>query len=149
MYPLIDQDNPVVLSRSRAWRAAEIPSANGYGNAHSVAALASVLACGGVAETPLLTAPTIEETFREQCRGTDFILSLPVRWALGFLLVSKEMPIGPNPRALCMGGGGGSAVVIDRDARMSLSYVMNNCIGTALAGDDRAPSLSRAMYAAL
>lgn len=149
MYPLIDQDNPVAVSRSRAWRAAEIPSGNGYGNAHSVARMASVLACAEVDGTRLLTLPTIEKAFQEQCHGTDLILMLPIRWALGFALVSKEMPFGPNPRTLFMGGGGGSAVVIDYDARLSLAYVMNNCIRSAIEGDDRAPSLGRALYAVL
>lgn len=149
MYPLIDQTNPIAVSQSRAWRAAEIPSANGYGNARSVARMASVLACGEIDGTCLLTPRTIEKAFQEQCYGVDFTLMVPARWALGFFLVSKEMPFGPNPRTLFMGGGGGSAVVIDADARMSQAYVMNNCIGTALEGDDRAAALSRAVYAAL
>ncbi len=149
MYPLIDQTNPVAVSRSRAWRAAEIPSGNGYGNAHSIARTASVLACGEVDGTRLLTLPTIEKAFQEQCHGTDLILMLPIRWALGFALVSKEMPFGPNPRTLFGGGGGGSAVVIDHDARLSLAYVMNNCIASAIEGDDRALSLGRALYAVL
>ena len=48
-----------------------------------------------------------------------------------------------------MGGGGGSAVVIDNDVRLSQAYVMNNCIGSVVEGDDRALSLVRALYAAL
>jgi CubicO group peptidase (beta-lactamase class C family) len=146
MHPLT---NPIEVSKSRAWRAAEIPSANGYGNARSVARMTSVLACGEVDGTRLLSLPTIETAFQEQCHGIDLILMLPVRWALGFMLVSKEMPFGPNPRTLFMGGGGGSAVVIDHDARLSLAYVMNNCIGTAMDGDDRAAALGRAVYAVL
>ena len=149
MYPLIGQNNPVTVSRSRAWRAAEIPSGNGYGNAHSVARMASVLACGEVDGTRLLTPPTIEKAFQEQCHGTDLVLMVPIRWALGFVLASKEMPFGPNPRTLYGAGGGGSVVVIDRDARLSLAYVMNNCIASALEGDDRALSLVRALYAVL
>ena len=149
MFPLIDQDNPVAVSRSRAWRAAEIPSGNGYGNARSIARLASVLACGEVDGTWLLTSPTIERAFQEQCHGTDVILGLPIRWALGFALASKGMPFGSNPRTLFMGGGGGSAVVVDHDARLSLAYVMNNCIGSAIEGDDRAMALGRALYAVL
>ena len=149
MYPLIDQNNPVVVSRSRAWRAAEIPSANGYANAHSVARMASVLACGEVDGIRLLTLPTIEKAFQEQCHGTDLILQVPIRWALGFVLVSKEMPFAPNSRALFMLGGGGSAVVVDPDARLSLAYVMNNCIGSAYEGDERAISLVRALYSVL
>src|SRR5512143_852613 len=116
MYPLIDKTNPVAVSRSRAWRAAESPSANGYGNAHSIARMASVLACGDVDGTRLLSLPTLETAFQEQCHGIDLILMMPIRWALGFALVSQEMPFSPNPRTLFWGGGGGSAVVIDRDA---------------------------------
>ena len=149
MYPLIDQNNPIIVSRSRAWRDAEIPSANGYGNAHSVARMASVLVSGEVDGVRLLSMPTIDKAFQEQCYGIDFILKLPIRWALGFALASKELSIGPNPQTLFMGGGGGSAIVIDRDARLSMAYVMNNCLGSALEGDDRALSLVRAMYAAL
>jgi CubicO group peptidase (beta-lactamase class C family) len=149
MYPLLDQANPVVVSRSQAWRAAEIPSGNGYGNARSVARMASVLVSGEVDGTQLLSSPTIEKAFQEQSHGTDLILGLPLHWALGFMLTSQETPFGPNPRTLFMGGGGGSAVIVDRDARLSMAYVMNNCIGTAFVGDDRAPSLVRAVYAAL
>jgi CubicO group peptidase (beta-lactamase class C family) len=149
MYPLIDESNPIIVSRSRAWRDAEIPSANGYGNAHSVARMASVLVSGEVDGVRLLSMPTVGKAFQEQCYGTDLILKLPIRWALGFALASKELSIGPNPQTLFMGGGGGSAVVIDKDARLSMAYVMNNCLGSALEGDDRALSLVRAMYAAL
>ncbi len=149
MYPLIGETNPIVVSRTRAWRAAEIPSGNGYGNAHSIARMASMMACGEVDGMQLLTLPTIEIAFQEQCYGIDYILKLPIRWALGFVLVSKEMPFGPNPHTLFGGGGGGSAVIIDRDARLSLAYVMNNCLGSAVEGDDRALALGRAMYAAL
>jgi CubicO group peptidase (beta-lactamase class C family) len=149
MYPLIDQNNPITVSRTRAWRAAEIPSGNGYGNACSVARMASVLACGEVDGTQFLTPPTIEKAFQEQCYGTDLILMLPMRWALGLALISKEMPFGRNPRTLFGGGGGGSAVIIDRDSRLSLAYVMNNCLGSTLEGDDRAASLGRALYAVL
>lgn len=146
MFPLT---NPIQVSNSRAWRAAEIPSANGYGNAHSIARMASVLASDQVDSIRLLTSPTIKKAFQEQCHGTDLVLMLPVRWALGFFLVSKEMPFGPNPRTLFIGGGGGSAVLIDRDAGLSLAYVMNNCLGAVTEGDDRAAALGRALYAVL
>jgi CubicO group peptidase (beta-lactamase class C family) len=149
MYPLVDQNNPIVVSRSRDWQAAEIPSANGYGNARSIARMASALACGEVDGTRLFSYPTIEKAFQEQCHGIDFVLKIPVRWALGFALVGEEMPFGSHPETLFMSGGGGSAVMIDHNARLSLAYVMNNCLGTAVEGDDRALSLFRALYAVL
>jgi CubicO group peptidase (beta-lactamase class C family) len=149
MYPLVDRDNPVVFSRSRAWRAAEIPSANGYGNAHSFARMASVLVSGEVDGIRLLGEDTLERAFQEQSYGVDLILGLPLRWALGFILTSKEMSFGPNPRTLFMGGGGGSAVMVDRDARLSMAYVMNNCLASVVEGDGRATALGRTLYAAL
>ena len=149
MYPMVDQNNPVVFSRSRAWRAAEIPSGNGFGNAQAVARMASALVSGEVDGIRLIGEDTIEKAFQEQSYGVDMILGLPLRWGLGFILASKEMPFGPNPRTLFMGGGGGSAMIVDRDARLSMAYVMNNVIASALEGDDRAAALGRAVYAAL
>jgi CubicO group peptidase (beta-lactamase class C family) len=35
------------MANTRAWRAAEIPAANGHGNARSVARVLAALACGG------------------------------------------------------------------------------------------------------
>lgn len=151
MFPLTNPD-PVQISNSAAWRAAEIPSANGFGNARSIARMVSVLACDEcdkVDGVQLLSLPTIEKAFEEQCHGVDFILMLPIKWALGFALASEGMPFGPNPRTLIMGGGGGSHVVIDRDARLSHAYVMNNCLGSALEGDNRGISVARALYAVL
>ena len=146
MYPLMD---PVRVSNTRAWRAAEIPASSGYGNARSLARIASVLARGEVDGTRLLGTPTIEEAFREQSYGPDLVLMIPIRWALGMALTSEETPFGPNPRTLFGGGGGGSHVVVDRDAGLSHAYVMNNCIGSVLDGDDRGMALGRALYAAL
>ncbi len=59
------------------------------------------------------------------------------------------MPFAPNGRTLFFGGGGGSHVVIDPDARVSHAYVMNNCIGTYFDGDRRGATLATALYAAL
>ncbi len=149
MYPLIDQNNPIVVSRSDAWRAAVIPSGNGYANAHALARIASVLACDEIDGKRWFSSDTIDTAFQEQCHGIDLILGQPFRWALGFAMASQGIPIETNPRTLFMGGGGGSAVAIDHDAQLSLAYVMNNCLGSALEGDDRALSLIRSLYAVL
>lgn len=113
-------------TNSRAWRAAEIPASNGHGNARSVARVMAVLACGGeLEEVRLLTLSTIEKAIEEQYYGTDVVLGLPIRWGLGFALTSNEMPMGPNPRTFGWGGWGGSLALVDLDARLSFSYVMN------------------------
>lgn len=137
------------LSRTRAWRGAEIPAANGQGNARSVARIISALACGGeVDNVRLLSLETIEKSIEEQSYGPDLVLILPIRFGLGWGLTSKEMPIGPNPRTFYWGGWGGSLAVVDLDAKLSFSYVMNK-MNSNLTGDIRTVRLVRALYKAL
>jgi CubicO group peptidase (beta-lactamase class C family) len=137
------------IANEPAWRTAEIPAANGHGNARSVARVAAGMACGGELDgVHLLSAATLEKTIEEQCYGKDLVLGLPIRWGLGFGLTSKELPIGPNPRAFFWGGWGGSLVVIDLDARLSFSYVMNR-MSSSTMGDTRAFRPAAALYGAL
>jgi len=141
--------NPVVsveVANSRPWRRAEIPAANGHGNARSVARVAAALACGGELDgVRLLGMETIEKAIEEQCYGKDLVLAQPIRFGLGFGLKSEEMPIGPNPRTFFWGGRGGSAVVMDLDARLSFAYVMNKMtVGTL--GDNRVVGPAMALY---
>jgi len=136
-------------SKTRAWRGAEIPAANGHGNARSVARIISALACGGeVDNVRLLSLETIEKSIEEQSYGPDLVLILPIRFGLGWGLTSKEMPIGPNPRTFYWGGWGGSLAVVDLDAKLSFSYVMNK-MNSNLTGDIRTVRLVRALYKAL
>jgi CubicO group peptidase (beta-lactamase class C family) len=117
----------VLDTRKRAVRAAESPAVNGHGNARSVARVTAAVACGGELDgVRLFGLPTIEKALEEQYYGTPKSFPLPaVRFGLGFGLTSKEMPIGPNSRVLWWAGYGGSIVVMDLDAKLSYSYVMN------------------------
>jgi len=136
-------------TRDRAWRAAEIPAINGHGNARSVARVAAALACSGELDgVRLLTLPTIEKAIEEQCYGPDLVLTVPIRWGLGYALNSKEFPISRNPRTFFWGGWGGSVIVVDLDAKLSWAYVMNK-MNLAMMGDIRGPLLGAALYAAL
>ncbi len=140
---------PATITRERAWRAAEIPAANGHGNARSVARIAALLACGGELDgVRLLSMATIEKAIEEQISGTDLVLQVPMRFGLGFGLNSEETPVGPNPRTFFWGGWGGSLIVIDLDARVSFSYVMN-LMTTGTMGDKRSIRPARALYEAL
>jgi CubicO group peptidase (beta-lactamase class C family) len=144
--------NPLLtgsIANERAWRAAEIPAANGQGNARSVARVAAPLACGGELNGVRLLGPaTLAKIVEEQCYGRDLVLGVPIRWGLGFGLTSREIPVGPNPRAFFWGGWGGSLVVIDPDARLSFSYVMNR-MGSGTMGDVRAFRPAAALYGSL
>jgi CubicO group peptidase (beta-lactamase class C family) len=127
------------------WRRAEIPAANGHGNARSVARIGGAVANGN---SPLLSEATLAKAIEEQHYGTDLVLGLPIRWGLGFGLTSKDLPIGPNPRTFFWGGWGGSLVVIDPDAQLGVAYVMNKMSQNTL-GDTRAFGPLAALYASL
>jgi len=142
--------NPPVTdyNKGKAWRAAEIPAANGHGNARSMARVGAAMACGGELDgVRLMGLPTIEKAIEEQCYDTDLVTNMPVRYGLGFGLVSKDVPIGPNPRTFYWGGAGGSLMVVDLDARLSWSYVMNKMV--MVPGDMRAGQMANALYASL
>jgi CubicO group peptidase (beta-lactamase class C family) len=136
-------------ANTRAWRAAEIPAANGTGNARAVARIVGALADGGRGgDTRLLSEDTLAQVVEEQSYGTDLVLGLPIRFGLGFGLTSKELPIGPNPRTFFWGGWGGSLVVVDPDAGLGFSYVMNK-MGSGTMGDTRGFAIALALYASL
>jgi CubicO group peptidase (beta-lactamase class C family) len=135
-------------SWEEAWRRAEIPAANGTGNARSVATVQSVLACGGeVNGKRFLSEATCDLVFREQCNGTDLVLGVPLRHGIGYGLPGDLIPL-PNPRTCFWGGWGGSLVVVDLDARMTVAFVMNR-MGEGTVGDDRAASILLAAYGGL
>ena len=136
-------------ANTRAWRAAEIPAANGQGNARSVARVAGALACGGTLDGVTLMGPaTLEKAIEEQCYSKDLVLGLPIRWGLGFGLTSKDLPVGPNPRSFFWGGWGGSLVIMDLDARFAFAYVMNK-MSAATMGDPRGLTLAVAAFQGL
>lgn len=139
---------PSVANRSD-WRRAEIPAANGHGNARSVARVMGALACGGsLGGVKLLGSAALDASITEQCYRQDLVLPLPFRWGLGFMLTSRELPLGPNKRIFGHGGWGGSLGFADQDARLSWAYIMNK-MSPGTTGDIRGFAMLRPMYAAL
>ena len=141
------------LVNTRAWRAAEIPAANGHTSARGVARVYAALARGGELDGVRLLAPaTIERAIEEQSRGRDAVLTLPTRFATGFML---GMPggifdCGPGRRTFGHPGRGGSIGFADPDARVGFGYVTNQYVtGTANHPNRRVLSLVDAVYAAL
>lgn len=143
--PILDGTEP----RSAGWRRAEIPAANGHGNARSVALIQSAVANGGqVGGVKILSESGCRRIFEEQARGTDLVLNAPVRLGIGYGLTAEETPVSPNPIACYWGGWGGSVIVVDLDARMTFAYMMNR-MESGLVGDTRGFSLGMAVYQAL
>ena len=140
--PGVDATRP----RDRAWRAAEIPAANGQGNARSIVRAQTAMANGGQAfgKTILSEAGT-KRIFEQQTDGTDLVLGVPLTFGLGYGLNGAATPISPNKNTCFWGGYGGSSVIVDQDARLCFSYVMNK-METGLLGDPRGFGLAAAMY---
>ncbi|MGH0031040.1 MAG: serine hydrolase domain-containing protein [Myxococcota bacterium] len=144
--------NPVTAASAtwrRDWRAAEIPAANGHGNARSVARFYALLAGDGeLGGRRLLSPASIDQAATVQCAGVDAVLQVPVQWGLGLIVNGRPGLYGPNPATVGHSGYGGSFGFADRDARLAVGYVMNR-MGANLAGDPRSLSLTRAVYASL
>jgi CubicO group peptidase (beta-lactamase class C family) len=145
-------NNPAIdprETRTRAWRAAEIPAANGHGNARSVAAVQTLLANGGVAGNGkrIFSEAGVRRALEKQISGLDLILNLPVVYGLGYGLPGGMMPF-PTANAAFWGGYGGSLVVADLDNRLCMAYVMNRMAPTT-TGDLRAGMICGATWQAL
>ena len=140
----------VQWTRGEGWRRAEIPAANGHGNARAMAQIHAALACGGsVGGRRLLSRDTCESVLEEQTNGVDLVIGVPVRFGLGYALINETFPFSPNSRACFWGGWGGSLVLADLDARVSIAFAMNQMRADAIVGDRRTYALCKAVYKAL
>jgi CubicO group peptidase (beta-lactamase class C family) len=138
-------------ANTRAWRAAEIPAANGHGTARALATVYGALARGGASAggVRLLEPESIERARTEQAFGPDAVLGgLPMRFGLGFMLRQDFMPIAPSPNAFGHPGAGGSIGMADPDAKVGFGYVMNR-MKLGLVGGPGAFAALGAFYACL
>jgi CubicO group peptidase (beta-lactamase class C family) len=139
----------VGATRTRAWRAAEIPAANGHGNARSIVRAQTPMANGGAAfGKTILSEAGAHRIFDRQTSGEDLVLDVPLVFGMGYGLSTADMPLGPNKHIAYWGGYGGSTVVVDQDARLCVSYVMNR-MESGLLGDRRGFRLLQAAYASI
>jgi CubicO group peptidase (beta-lactamase class C family) len=144
--------NPFLAAESSwtdAWRQAQIPAANGHGNARSVARVQAVIANGGELDgRRFLSEATCARILEEQANGTDLILGAPIRFGIGFGLSSPDLPLPLGPRACFWGGWGGSVILVDMEARTTLAYMMNR-MDAGLVGDTRGFALAAAFSEAM
>lgn len=138
------------IANTELWRQAEIPAANGHGNARSVALIQSIVSHGGeIHGVRLLSPSTIDLIFKEQARGVDLVLGVPLRWGMGYGLPElATVPYIPDRKVCFWGGWGGSIVINDLDARMTFAYMMNK-MAPGVIGSPRSEVLVRAAYACL
>ena len=135
-------------SSTPEWRRAEVPAAGGHGNARSVAAIHTLTANGGsVNGTEYISPEGLDRIFDVQAEGVDQVLGVDMKLGMGFGLPSPMLPV-PNPRTCYWGGWGGSLAIIDTEATLSYSYVMNK-MGDGTTGDLRGAGPLMALYMAL
>ena len=95
-----------------------------------------------------MSAAGVERALVQQADNVDLVLGTNMRMGTGFGLMNDTVPLSPNPRACFWGGWGGSLSVIDLDARLTVSYVMNR-MASNLVGDLRGALLVFAAYESL
>jgi CubicO group peptidase (beta-lactamase class C family) len=96
----------------------------------------------------IMSEAGVRRIFDRQSEGEDLVLGTPLVFGMGYGLSTRDFPLGPNERIAYWGGYGGSTVVVDQDARLCVSYVMNRMEG-GLLGDRRGFRLLQAAYASL
>ena len=132
---------------SRALHAAEIPAANGIGDARSIARMYA--ACvGEVDGFRILTDEQVALATLKRTNGPNIVLlDLDIQFGLGFMLRTGFIELG-GPRSFGHFGAGGSVGWADPDAGLAFGYVMNR-MDMGLAGDTRSFDLVNACYEAV
>lgn len=158
---------------TRAWRAAEIPAANGHGSAAGVARFYAAIARGGELDgVRILEEATIDAAMVRQhpsggadhgadpsadvrsqlaSSGVAGITGLP--FGLGFMRIGDFLAGALGEDAPGTGlfghpGLGGSMGLADRDAKLGIGYVMNQMQG-GMAGGSHGFALIMTAYACL
>ena len=149
--------NPYVtpqIGGSIPWRRAELGGSNGHGSAYGMAAIQSVVSCGGEARgVRLLRRQTVDRMLEVQADQPDLVAGYPLRWGLGYALENPMLNqlYGnrfADHRIAFWGGSGGSIVVNDLDERMTITFAMNKHVEHG-GIDQRSIALVSAVYDAL
>lgn len=143
--------NPISLmtsTNSLAWRQAQIPAANAHTNAVGLAKIYGDLVSSS---SRLLDKNTLPLCWQEQTYEMDKVLSLPLRFACGFMLSQTQRTdcrYGRGANAFGHPGAGGSLGFADPDYQLGFGYVTQR-MGQSLLIDQRAIKLIDAIYTVL
>ncbi len=137
--------SPGKISRDD-WMSAILPASNMHANARGLGAIVHPLANEGVdIKGNHVIKPTIlDQFFVEQCRGDDLVLPFELSWGVG-MMRNINHHYGPNENAVGHSGFGGSAIVCDRQHRLTIAYVMTK-MSEHLVGDPRSVHVINAVY---
>lgn len=136
------------VCNTRAWRAAEIPAANGHASANGVARVYAALANGGQLDgRRVIKGETIMLMTQAQLGRRDALLGFTDNWGMG-VTFNQQGLLGPSPRTFGHGGWGGSFGCANVEAKVGIGYVCNQ-MGAQLVGDPRGAGLCAAIFACL
>lgn len=145
--------NPVpraLWPNDRAWRAAEVPGANGHATANALARIYGMMAAGGTWEgkRPLGRA-TIEEAARPRVRGIDDSFGTPTAFAAGYQIEDAVYEGRASPQTFGHTGWGGTIGFADLGAGIGFGYVTSRMLGFEDEVDPRRKVLIDAVYDSL
>lgn len=141
--PQLDPETPNL----RAWRAAEIPAANGQASAQGLARIYAAVLSGGLDGTRLLSRAGVDRMLQRQTGKTDLLIGATDNWGMGMSHNALGM-LGPDAKTFGHTGWGGSFGAANLDANVAIGYVCNQ-MGAQLVGDPRATALCDAIFASL
>jgi CubicO group peptidase (beta-lactamase class C family) len=125
-----------------AFRAAEIPAANGIGTARSLARLYA--ACiGEVDGVRLLKPETVERAMRTEAHGDDLVVGYETRYGTGFQLSFPSRPMA-GEGSFGHYGMGGSVGFAHPSRGLAFGYVMNQML-SPIGADPRSAALIQAV----
>jgi len=145
--------NPELFAETpnaRAWRAAEIPAANGHADARSLARLYGALARGGEIDGIRLISPQgMAHAARERFRGVDACSLGATVFAAGYRVDSIGFGPSVGPGNFGHTGWGGSVAFADPSRRLGFAFVTSRMLAFDDGVDPRRQRLLQAVYAAL
>ena len=142
-------------TNTRAWRAAEIPAANGHGTATAIARVYSALSRGGEVDgIKVLSADAIDRAIVHQvpraADGSEGAAQFP--FGLGYMLIGKFPGLTTSAmagsRVFGHPGAGGSIGLADPDEKIGFGYVMSQ-MQSGMTGGAHGFRLLAAVYASL
>lgn len=139
-----------IAPNQRAWRAAEIPAANGQSDARSLARLYGALARGGEVDgVRLISQPGLDRAVAVRFDGVDACSLAPTVFGAGFR--RGAIGFGPHvgPDHFGHTGWGGSVAFADPARRLGFAFVTRRLLGFDDGVDPRRHRLLDALYAAL
>jgi CubicO group peptidase (beta-lactamase class C family) len=144
--------NPLLTAavcNTEQWRRGSVAGMGGHGTARGIALAQALISHGGsVGGVDLLSPATVERVLEVQSEGVDQVLTVPVRFGVGFALPMSSAPAIPEGRVCWWTGYGGAVVVNDLDRRTTLAYVPNK-LATHLVSSPRTDAYVRTAFACL